>query len=331
MNSSKRFDNVLIKAIKKNSNKNYSFIEEVANALDIGYDAAYRRIKGKTSITLADAIKLSKYFKISLGNLFDQKEEDTFVISKTKEISDIIELEQYFLNLTRNLQHLNNKDSSILYNAKDLPIFYVLSDNLLSRFKIFAWLYILDNNFKLKHTPFHQFKIPKSLLNASINAGLAYNNVAITEVWNYGVLNSIINQITYFFEIKLLNYRDATIICKDLKHTIENIEKTSQLGVRNNKPYKLYHNELLILNNNVLIKYRNKKNLISPYSLLRYYLIEDQATCDKFEVFMNNQLSFSKLLSQTGIKYNTLFFNPLYKQIDKLKQRIELLRQFPIS
>ena len=328
------FDIQLIETIKNKCDKNISFIEEIASVLDINYDAAYRRAKCKTKISLEDAMKLTKHFNISLNEIYTYKEQDKFIVSKTKEIINETDLENYFNNLTKNLLHLKkDANSSILYCAKDLPIYYTLKNNLLSKFKLYVWLYILNNDSSKKYISFEKYNIPLSLQIAAKKAGKAYNNVKITEIWNYGIINSIINQISYFFETKLLNYNNALRICDDLTKTIEKIESEVHLGQRSemgNTKFNLYHNELLLLNNNALMSFNNKKMLISPYSLLRYYLIEDQETCHKFERFMKDQIGFSKLISNTSIKESMLFFKPKKDKIDKLKRRIELIRQFPL-
>ncbi len=326
-------DDQLIKSLKTKCSKNISFIDEIAIALDINYDAAYRRVNGKTSISLEDAIKLSKYFNISLNNLFNLGEKNVITITKTKEIKNALDLENYFKNLTHDLSILNNDKSSIFYSAKDLPIFYVLQNNLLSRFKIYVWLYILNENVPKKNISFEKFIFPTSLTQATQKAGIAYRNVNITELWNYGIINSIVNQIFYFFETKLLSYKSALLICNDLRKTIKEIEESAYLGKRQNKKqteFKLYHNELLNLNNNIIIKNKNKKTLISPYSLLRYYKIEDQYTCNAIEGFLHEQLSNSRLLSNTGLKERILFFKPIYNQIENLIKRLNLLKQFTI-
>jgi hypothetical protein len=326
-------DSQLIKALKSKCKKNISFIDEIASILEINYDAAYRRVNGKTAISLNEAVILSRYFKVSLNQIYSTGEPNELIITKTKEISNAIQLEKYFLRLSRDLSLLDNENSSIFYSAKDLPIFYVLQDDLLSRFKIYTWLYILDKDIAKKNIPFEDFKIPYTLLQAAQKAGKAYNNVKITELWNYGIINSIVNQITYFFETKLLSYNSALKVTEDLKKIIKEIEESAYLGKRYNKKqtgFKLYHNELLTLNNNIIIKAKNQKTLISPYSLLRYYKIEDQATCNAFEQFLHEQISISKLLSKTGVKERILFFKPKYNQIDKLINRINLLNQFPI-
>lgn len=324
-------DDQLIKNLKSKCSKNISFIEEVAMALDINYDAAYRRVNGKTSISLEDAIKLSRYFNISLNNLFNLDKKNVITITKTKEIKNAIDLENYFKNLTHDLSILNNDKSSIFYSAKDLPIFYVLQDNLLSRFKIYVWLYILNESLPKKNISFEKFIFPPSLTQAAQETGIAYNNVNITELWNYGIIDSVINQISFFFETELLSYESAKLICEDLRKTIKKIEEAAYSGKRQNKKqteFKLYHNELLNLNNNIIIKNKNKKTLISPYSLLRYYKIEDQYTCNTIDRFLHEQLSNSKLLSNTGLKERILFFKPIYNQIDNLMKRLKLLKQF---
>jgi len=323
-----------INKLKSVCDKNISFVEEVAFVLDINYDAAYRRIKGKTQISLNDAVKLSKHFKVSINQLYDlNKGASEIMISKTQEIKNVKDLENYFDRLSKDLSLLDNDYSSIFYSAKDLPIFYVLQDNLLSRFKLYVWLYILDVEMPKKNIPFELFNIPNTLIKASQNTGRLYNNVKITEQWNYGVINSILNQIKYFFELKLLSYKSAMIICDDLYKTIKKIEESSHSGKRFNEKqteFNLYYNELLILNNNAIVTTHNKKTLFSPYSLLRYYKIEDQNTCNAVDKFLKGQLNLSTLLSKTGAKDRILFFKPKYLQIEFLIKELNHLKEYPI-
>ncbi len=323
-----------INKLKSVCDKNISFIEEIAFVLEINYDAAYRRVKGKTQISLSDAIKLSKHFKVSINQLYDlNKGASEIMISKTQEIKNVSDLEKYFDRLSRDLSLLDNEYSSIFYSAKDLPIFYVLQDNLLSRFKLYVWLYILDAEMPKNNIPFEEFKLPNSLIKASQNTGRLYNNIKITEQWNYGVINSILNQIKYFFELKLLSYKSAMIICEDLIKTMRKIEESSHLGKRFNEKqteFNLYYNKLLVLNNNVIVTTRDKKTLFSPYSLLQYYKIEDKNTCNAIHHFLTEQLNLSTLLSKSGAKERILFFKPKYQQIEFLIKELNHLKEYPI-
>mgnify|MGYP000878461394 CR=1 FL=1 len=55
--------------LKAKTSNTTSFVEEIASILDIGYDAAYRRVNLKTSLSLEESVILARHYKISLNNL----------------------------------------------------------------------------------------------------------------------------------------------------------------------------------------------------------------------------------------------------------------------
>ncbi|MBT8393934.1 MAG: hypothetical protein KJN66_03695, partial [Bacteroidia bacterium] len=69
-----------IKYLKAKSRNNTSFIEEVAFVLDMGYDAAYRRVNLKTSLSLEESIKLAKHYNVSLNKLYEVGNKNSIVV-----------------------------------------------------------------------------------------------------------------------------------------------------------------------------------------------------------------------------------------------------------
>jgi len=321
--------------LKENCEKNISFIEEVAEVLDVNYDAAYRRINNKTNLSLSDAVKLANHFNVSLDSILQPNlSGNKIVVSESQIITNLKEIEFYFNSILNNITPLQNKkDVHIIYSAKDLPLFYFTRDPLFSKFKIYTILYLLNKDFPKKNIHFDSFSLPISLAKAAKLFGDIYYEFDITEVWNDGILDSTINQILYFYEIKLLNYSTALKLLEKLKEFIKKIENDSYSGVRNNNSkskFELYNSLLLMLNNNVLIKTKQKNILISPYMLVNYFVIEDQKFVNRYMQLIENQENLATLLSKTGVKERLLFFKPKYKAIEKAKQHIELIRQFPI-
>ena len=49
------------------------------------------------------------------------------------------------------------KSASIVYSAKDIPLFHTLKDTYLSRYKMFVWLKDLDSNMTKNKTSFDDF------------------------------------------------------------------------------------------------------------------------------------------------------------------------------
>jgi len=326
---------IFLEKIKDNCAKNISFVEEVAEILNINYDAAYRRIKNKTKLSLEEAIKLALHFDISMDSLYDKKlSKGKVIIKKSNNVTTLNDLEIYFNELTKKIMPLQDRDGvEIFYCAKDLPLFYFARNQIFTKFKLYAILYLQNKNISLNKIDFNTFRIPQTLQNLTAKFGEYYYNVDITEIWNSGVLDATINQILYFYELKLLNYTTAIKLCDILKSFLEELEKSTFTGRRDNNrksKIKIFNSPLLPLNNNVVIKNKNKNILITPYLMINYYVIEDQNFINDYLTFISDHLKFSTSLTNAGVKERLLFFNPKYKQIERAKQRLGLLKQFPL-
>lgn len=315
--------------LKEKSLNTSSFIDEIASVLDIGYDAAYRRINLKTNLTLEESVKLAKHYNISLNNLYEVGSQSTILAEKSEVIINELQLESYFTKSITNLTPLTKiKSASILYSAKDIPLFYTLKDSLITRYKIYVWLKLTDREMTKNKISFDQFinTISNSLLEKAFELGATYNFIHITEFWNDNTINGTLQQIIYFYESQLLSRQLALKICDDLEEIIHHVEKQtiqqSILNSTNNASYNLYKSDLLTMSNIVLIKTPYKKTFFVPYTVLEYLKIEHQETCDVLDDFFNRQMTNSKLLLHSGEKDRTLFFNKMHQKITRLRGRI---------
>ena len=128
-----------IKYLKTKSQNNNSFIEEIAYVLDIGYDAAYRRVNLKTNLSLEEGIILARHYNVSLNKLFELGNTKSIVVEPSPEFHNISEIEEYFRESHRNVEALvKMKSASISYSAKDIPFFHTLKDTYLTHYKIFC-------------------------------------------------------------------------------------------------------------------------------------------------------------------------------------------------
>lgn len=297
---------------------NTSLIDTVAEVLDISYDAAHRRTSLKSKLSLEEAIKLSRHFNMSIDQLYEIGLQNVIAVEKTQIISSQAELEAYFEASHKNLQQiLAIKDSEIIYSAKDLPIFYTSSDNILSRFKMYVWLQLLSEEQNV--VAFENFAPSVSLVSAATRLGELYANLKVTEIWDVTTINSTLKQIHFYYKSTLLTETIAVKLCEDLKQLIEMIEEK----VANEAHYKLFYNELLLMNNTVLVKTPIIKTLFVPYTILSYYKTSDTKTLTQVDEHLQRQMRNSKLLSTAGKKEQRIFFNKMYKKIDALMYLIQ--------
>ncbi len=304
--------------------KNISFIDEAADVLDISYDAMYRRLNGKTTLSFTEAIQLAKRFKISINSLYSL-DKDIFVLKRTNE-NTLDGTTQFFEEASKSIQMFAQfKRTELMYAAKDVPVYYLQENNLFTTFK----LYVFSQGYKEKELriKFKDFNPPISLIKAAKDYQNSYKNIHITELWNDATINSNLYQIYYFFESKLLDKEEALEVCSELMKVIETIEKQAVKEIcdgSENKEYKLYFNRFTTLNNSSLFKTEKIKILLIPYTHLSYIKIDDKKSCEESDLFFERQKQLSKKISGEGEIDRNLFFNSMYEKIEQLKQQIEI-------
>lgn len=326
---------VFIEYLKSQQASNTSFVDQIATVLDIGYDAAYRRINFKTNLTLEEGVTLAKHFKISLNKLFEMGSEQAILVERSPKIYNEKQLELYFTKSIKSLTPLTNKKSaSLIYSAKDIPLFYTLTDSFITRYKIYVWLKIANREMTKNKISFDDFieTIPQSLLDKAFELSNTYNYIGLVEFWNDNTINGTIQQIIYFYESQLLSKEMALKICDDLEEIIHHVEKQtiqqSIINSKNNASYQLYKSDLLTMSNILMVKTTHKKIFFVPYTVLEYLKIEHQDTCTIMEDFFERQMTNSKLLVHSGEKDRTLFFNKMHQKINKLRERINIDEAF---
>lgn len=323
--------NLFIKQLKNKSSKTTSFIDEIANVLDIGYDAAYRRVTLKTNLSLDESVKLAKYYNVSLNKLFEVGNTRTILTDLSPPIHNKEGLERWLKQSYASVYPLTKlKNSSIIYSAKDIPLFHTLKDSLLSRYKIYVWLKDVDTTMTKEKISFDEFikTIPESLLENAFKLGEVYRDINIAEIWNNTTINGSLQQVLYYFEAGMLSKDLALSICDDLDDVISHVEEQaiqqSLNGSMNKSSYQLYVNDIHTMSNTIMITTPTQKVFFTPFTVISYFKIEHQPTCELMFEFFEKQMSISKLLVNAGEKDRALFFNRMHQKINKLRARIRL-------
>jgi hypothetical protein len=312
-----------LKAIRSKVSKSGSLIDEIATILEISYDASHRRISQKSKFSIDETIKLANHFNISLDSLFSKKEK--VIVEKTIEIGTLKDMLQYFKSSAEQIELLTkNPKTALFYSAKDIPLFYFMDGTILSKFKAFVWLNLLNTN--QKKVAFENFVIDESFSEYMQTLKKTYENTIVNEVWNDTTINSSLQQILYFYESGLLNLKSANTLCKDLKRIINLIQEKCNNSDNN---FSLYYNELILLNNNMMIETPEKLTMFVPYTLLGYFITDNEESCKNVHQFFKQQIINSKPLGQSGIKEQNIFFNRAHRKVDyyieKINSQVDLL------
>ena len=322
---------LFIKLIQSKIPENHSIADMISDALDINYDAAYRRITGKTKITLEEAVLLSKKFDISLNKLYEVGNDNSIIAGLSPRPKDVEGLELWFKASLNNIEPITKiKNAELIWSGKDITLFRILTDSLLTRYKMYVWLKDFDVEMAKSKITFDKWvtQIPNSLLESAFSLSEVYNHINITELWSANTVNGTLQQVLYYFEAGLVSVEAALKICEDIHQIIFRIEQQtidqSLNKTGNNKFFKLYNCDLHTLTNSVFVYTPKQKVFFTPFTVLSYIKIENQLTCDVMYEFLKKQMSNSKLLATSGEKDRSLFFKILHDKINFIEQKIRL-------
>lgn len=306
---------LLLLTIRQTIPKNISLNDEIAKVLDISYDAAHRRISLKSKFSIEETIELCKHYKISMDSLFCKKEH--LIVEKTKKINTLSDFKEYFEKTNQIVTNLNPNETTVYYAAKDIPMNYVVSGTLFSKFKFFIWYTLLKKD---EIARFEDFVFEERIVENNDNLKEFFKKSKRIEIWNDTTINSTLQQLIYFFEAGLINYKNALYILEDLSTIIKEIEKKCESTSDN---FQLYFNELLILNNSAIFSSSEKSTFFLPYNALGYFVTSDKKVCQEQLEYMKNQLKNSKSLNLSGKKDRKIFFNRMHQKIEFHKVKIE--------
>ena len=148
--------------IKEKIGSSVSFVDELADALNISKDSAYRRIRGETSLDFSEIAKLCDQYKISLDALLNQN-SSTVSFNVQAIDGETLSFKDYFNSILEKITILNQfGNSELYYGAKDIPIMHYFRHDELGWFKIFFWMKTYLQDSKYRNAKFDPEKIHSS-------------------------------------------------------------------------------------------------------------------------------------------------------------------------
>ena len=324
----------LFKAIRSGLAPNISFVHELSELLEISYDSAYRRIRGEKELSLEELKKVSLHYRISIDSLFNF--QSNHVIFNSLAIGEGgMDIEKWLQSLLEAMKRIHgSKEKEIIYAAKDIPVFYFFEFPEIAAFKIYFWNKALipssgyENKKLSLEAPENLYKIGRHLLSQ-------YIKIPTIELWSEETISSVIRQIEYCFVSGFFVSNDDVFrLCDVLESWLDHVQSqaehgfqymlgTTPEGVENS--YRLYHNEVLVTDNTILVKTDGQKTTYNTYNVINQLITTNPVFCDQIEKSLRNLMQKSTMISGTSAKERHRFFNTLHEKVRALRSRIERL------
>jgi hypothetical protein len=226
----------------------------------------------------------------------------------------------------------HSKQREIIYAAKDIPVFYFFEFPEIAAFKIYFWHKALIPKSGYENTKL-SLDAPEGMFETGRQLLSRYIKIPTIEIWSEETISSILRQIEYCFVSGFFsNTNDVFRLCDVLESWLDHVQSQAEHGFQYmcgaaaegiENSYRLYHNEVLVTDNTILVNMDGQKISYNTYNVINQLITTNAMFCDQIEQSLRNLMQKSTMISGTSAKERHRFFNILHEKVNMLRCRIQ--------
>jgi hypothetical protein len=309
-------------------------VDEIAAALDISTDSAYRRIRGDKHMTLEELYRLCTRYRLSLDTLLNLK---TDILSFTGRFVDpsSFSFEEYLTTVAQQVKYMASfKEPVMYYLCKDIPLFHHYQFKELAAFKYFFWhkTMLQSPDFITRKISLSQY--PDEVFDIGKQALALYNQLDSYEIWNMESLNSTLRQVEYYHDSKVFHSSHELLkVYESLERLFAHLEAQAEAGYKfdaadpDRKPmgkFFMYYNEVVIGDNSILAVLDGAKIGFITHTGINFMVTREVDFCENMYSYYQNLMRKSTLISAVSERERSGFFYVLRKRISQRKQNLQV-------
>lgn len=318
--------------VKSKLPTNVSFVDEIADLLNISNDSAYRRIRADKPISFEELQKLCVQYKVSLDQ-FLNLQSDAFIFTGKLNNDENFRFENWLQEVLKQYSIVSSFEKKHIYFLlKDLPFNIHFQIPELMAFKCFVWMRSFIG-YRLEKGDKFSFDYPGFEEHYAIGQKIVhiYNTIPTTEIWNTEAIITTLQQIAYYHEAGCVSKEQAAILFDKVKELISHVEKEAETGCKfrigekpnsASAPYHLFNNELVLGDNTILAEMGEMKATFLNHSFMHFIATVDERFNNAMHKNLNNLIQRSTLISTSNERERIGFFNCLRNEIQQRKTKL---------
>ena len=305
------YNSELIKAMNEKLPNGTNLANTLIDMLYLGKEAVYRRLRGEVPFTLAEAAAISQKMGVSLDKLAGTNVDsnaifDLNIIRQTDPLETYYSIVDNYVKIFRDLNH--DPASELCTSSNMIPQTFYLKYELLSKFRMFKWIYQFEKIDIEKH--FEDIEIVDKLLEKQREFVRESQEFQHTEyIWDSKLFIYLINDIKYFASVNLISNADVQELKEELFHFLNCLERLAAKGrFDNGNRISFYISNINFDTTYSYVQTRKcKLTLIKAFTLNSVASLDDK-TFDSVKNWISSLKRFSTLISESGDLQRIHFF-----------------------
>ena len=306
-----------------------SYVDALAEVLQLSTDSIYRRIRGETSMTIDELAKVCRHYRLSFDSLIDC-DSAAVTFNHSQVAPGITSFKNdYLRSILEELILLSKADNTnIIYIADDIPIFHLFAFPELASFKMYYWMKSVLNVPEYQNQKYSFENCDGEIVEIGKKMMDVYATVPSIEIWTEFTVNSLRKQIEYYSEAGFFeNSSDAALICDQAAELILYVnslaDRSTKLPGHGSRNFTMYYSEIEIGNNCILVNVNNMSRVYLTYNTFNKISTANQKFCDETKTWINYLISKSNLISGVSEKQRLQFVNKMLEQFKDTRKKIE--------
>ncbi len=228
-----------------------------------------------------------------------------------QDINDVQSYVVYAKDLAAITEKVNLARSEIWIAAADIPTFHYSAYNELTLFQIFSW-HKNANDFSGMYEDFVKDLNTDSLLQSCRKIFSNYQRTPSTEIWTDHTIDSMLQHITYHFEMEHFKDKEMPILlCNQLMEMMDTLHDWAKKGAKGIEPipFYFYVNEVDTGNTFVLIENEKQSWCVIRLFTINGLSINEDRFCRVVKNWIDNLVKRSTCVSSSSSKDRSKFFS----------------------
>lgn len=300
-------------AIKTALPEYQNLAQSIAEVLEISTNEAYKKLKGTSTLSMPQIIKLSDSFGIPFSYQPSQLPSVSFnYLYIDRETPNML---GYLQDLLKNLKSIQQrKDKHIMITTDDIPIFHFFKYPELTGFKLFFWA----DNSSLK---FDYSAISEEIIAVSKELNQIYLEIPSTEIWAKDTIHGTIDQVRYAFEAGHFSDKSlAEKIVEQIRYCLTDMNMyaiSAKKTIDPNHTFNWYNCDVLG-SLAYLIEFKESMLCYNRFNTFNYLKTDDQFYCMQTKDWMQGLIKKSVAFSGQGEKHRNKFLYTAFAACDHL-------------
>ena len=312
----------LIEALQDRIPQRGKLADILTELLGIEQEAVYRRLRGSVPFSFQEVHAIAIYLGFSLDSIAENispvTRQMTILVNDFLDLqeTDYKKLDDFTLSINRLKEDPVSESGAI---GSIIPSSLYVSYEYIYKFYLFKWSHQFGNPAKIK--PFAEINIPERLtqINREFVDGVQ-GSPKSTYVLDRRFIKYFVNDIHFFFDIRLITKEDVLLLREDLHLFLNDLERYAVNGqFDTGKKLDIFLSNVYVdANYNYIDANQYKLTMMRTFSFSDSYSF-DEVIFQNMKNWLNFLKRTSTLISEGNVTERIRFFERQRKIIDTLK------------